>query len=360
MSCTVKLGYGFWRHMLTDQDYRFARQAGATHAVVHLTDYTGQLNKATAQTDQPVGGSEGWGRTYGVEEVWEEEYLTGLKNKMNEHGLELYALENFDPAHWYDVLLDGPRKDEQLERLTEIIRTMGRVGIPVMGYNFSIAGVAGRIHGPYARGEAESVGVSGVDVTPIPEGMVWNMAYTDVDPDKVLPEISHDELWRRLQYFLNTLIPVAEKAGVTLAAHPDDPPARRMRRQPRLVYRPDLYKKMFELVPSSHNTAELCLGTIQEMQEGDVYTLTRELVLQKKAPYIHFRNVVGKIPEYHEVFADEGDIDLPRIMRILIDHGYDGVIIPDHTPLMDCYAPWHAGMAYAMGYMQALLQVYGG
>ncbi len=26
----------------------------------------------------------------------------------------------------------------------------------------------------------------------------------------------------------------------------------------------------------------------------------------------------------------------------------------DHTPLMSCEAPWHAGMAYAMGYMRAL------
>ena len=357
MRSSIKLGYGFWRHMLTDENFRFARQAGATHAVVHLVDYTGQLKTECTSTNQPVGGNEGWGTTYGEEEVWGELYLTNLKDRMAEHGLELYALENFDPAHWYDVLLDGPKKDEQIDKLAEIIRNMGKVGIPVMGYNFSIAGVAGRIHGPFARGGAESVGVSGVDDTPIPRGMVWNMVYDTVDKSEVLPEISHEELWNRLHYFLKKIIPVAEEAGVILAAHPDDPPAEWVRRQPRLVYQPKLYHRMFDLVRSPCNTAELCLGTVQEMQDGNIYELTEALVKSKKAAYIHFRNVVGKIPEYHEVFVDEGEIDMPRIMNILFKNEYDGVIIPDHTPLMDCNAPWHAGMAYAMGYMQALLQI---
>jgi mannonate dehydratase len=33
------------------------------------------------------------------------------------------------------------------------------------------------------------------------------------------------------------------------------------------------------------------------------------------------------------------------------------VLIPDHTPLMDCAAPWHAGMAFAMGYIKAALRL---
>jgi len=94
--------------------------------------------------------------------------------------LELAAVENLDPAHWHDVLLDGPRKAEHLQNIKTIIRNVGRAGIPVIGYNFSLAGVAGRIKGPFARGGAISVGMEGVDETPIPKGMVWNMVY---DPD---------------------------------------------------------------------------------------------------------------------------------------------------------------------------------
>ena len=53
---------------------------------------------------------------------------------------------------------------------------------------------------------------------------------------------------------------------------------------------------------------------------------------------------------------DDGDVDVARVLGILKKNGFDGVVIPDHTPQMSCRAPWHAGMAYALGYMRALLQ----
>jgi mannonate dehydratase len=59
------------------------------------------------------------------------------------------------------------------------------------------------------------------------------------------------------------------------------------------------------------------------------------------------------------VFVDEGDLDMIRIVRVLSEVGYDGVLIPDHTPEISCGAPWHAGMAYALGYMKAAIQAAG-
>ena len=72
---------------------------------------------------------------------------------------------------------------------------------------------------------------------------------------------------------------------------------------------------------------------------------------------MHFRNVTGTVPRYQEVFVDEGDIDMVRILRILRDNKFDGVLIPDHTPQMQCEAPWHAGMAFAMGYMKSAISM---
>ena len=46
-----------------------------------------------------------------------------------------------------------------------------------------------------------------------------------------------------------------------------------------------------------------------------------------------------------------------RILRILRDNSFDGVLIPDHTPQMHCGAPWHAGMAFAMGYMKSAISM---
>ena len=72
--------------------------------------------------------------------------------------------------------------------------------------------------------------------------------------------------------------------------------------------------------------------------------------------YVHFRNVVGVVPSYKEVFVDEGDTDMLEAVRILARNGYRGVLIPDHTPLVDCDAPWHAGVAFALGWMRAALR----
>jgi mannonate dehydratase len=76
---------------------------------------------------------------------------------------------------------------------------------------------------------------------------------------------------------------------------------------------------------------------------------------QDRVVYAHCRNVRGKAPHYHEVFIDEGDVDMVRVLRIMHQNGFDGVIIPDHTPQMACAAPWHAGMAFALGYLRAAL-----
>jgi mannonate dehydratase len=350
----MKLGLGLYRHMLTRENFQFARQAGATHIVAHLVDYF--RGATTDSHDQPTGSDTGWGRAGDPDRLWSLDELTALRREVNTAGLELEAIENFDPAHWHDILLDGPRKREQLENIKTIIRRVGEAGIPIIGYNFSIAGVCGRVKGPFARGDATSVGMAGPLDTPMPRGMAWNMIY-DVDASAgAVPAATHEALWERLSDFLHEVLPVAEEAGVVLAAHPDDPPMPTMRAQPRLVYQPDMFQRLLDVCPSRSNALEFCLGTLAEMTEGDVYAATEQYSRQRKLAYVHFRNVRGKVPHYRETFVDDGEIDMLRILRILKATGYDGVLIPDHTPQMTCGAPWHAGMAFALGYMRAALQ----
>ncbi len=349
----MKLGLGLYRRMLTPENFRFARQCGCTHVVAHLVDYFqgGQLHGTDGTTH--------WGVTPNRGKLWSEEELADLKKAVNAAGLELAAIENFDPAFWYDVLLDGPEKAAQLEGLKTIIRRMGRVGIPVMGYNFSLAGVWGHVEGDAARGGATSVGFRGPDgpeETPIPHGQIWNMVYDPDAPPGHLPPITHEQLWARVRGFLEELVPVAEEVGVRLAAHPDDPPMPTLRGTPRLVYQPHMYQRLLDLAPSRANGLEFCLGTIAEMTEGDVYEATRRYAAQDAIAYVHFRNVRGKVPCYDEVFIDEGDIDMLRVLQILHECGYNGLLIPDHTPSVACDAPWHAGMAYALGYMRAAIR----
>lgn len=352
----MHLGFGLYRHWLDQEHYYFARQCGATHLIVHLVDYFNQGGQAAK--DQPVGGLNGWGIAGDPDKIWEVADLVKLRREVEDAGLIWHAIENFDPAHWHDILLDGPKRAHQLGQVKQMIRNVGEAGIPVIGYNFSIAGVAGRTTGRTSRGNAECVIMAGLDegsTAPIQTGMAWNM-WVGPPGNGTLPAISHDELWRRLEGFLEEIIPVAEQAGVRMAAHPDDPPLDRVRQQPRLVYQPDLFDRLLAAKPSYHNAIEMCLGTVAEMTEGSVYDVADKYSKGvNRMPYIHLRNVVGKVPHYRETFIDEGDIDVLKIIRILHQNGYDGVIIPDHAPQMACAAPWDAGMAYAMGYLKAAI-----
>lgn len=348
----MKLGLGLYRQMLTPDNFRFARQAGATHIVAHLTDYF-------RDSKIPAAKSSGHGWGVSSREPWTYEQFRDLKRAVNDAGLELAALENLEPAHWHDILLDGPRKAEQIANLKKMIRDAGRAGVPCIGYYFSIAGVWGHSLAPKARGGAESLCFDGgPEQTPIPNGMVWNMCYDESAPAGTIGTITYEQMWDRISYFLRELIPIAEEANVKLAAHPDDPPMPSFRGAARLFHKPELYQRVLDIVPSPSNCLEFCIGTVAEMSGAngqDIYDIVERYAKTRRIGYIHFRNVRGKVPDYVETFLDEGDTDMTRVMQILAHHNYDGVLIPDHTPRMSCDAPWHAGMAFALGYMRGIL-----
>jgi mannonate dehydratase len=351
----MKIGLGLYRESLTDENFRFAAQAGATHIVAHLANYfsgrTPRLSRGEADT--------GWGDCC-ADELWTHDEMAGLVRRLDAHGLKLAAIENFSPKFWFDILLDGPKRAEQVAGLKQLVIDAGRAGVPCIGYNFSVAGVWGWSRGPFSRAGAISVGfdLSAIDPDlPIPDGVLWNMRYRRGRADAPPLSVTGEQIWARLEAFLRELVPVAEAAGVKLAAHPDDPPVDALRGTARLVSQPAKYDRLLDIVDSPSNATELCLGSLQEMREGDIYDTVRRIARRDRIGYIHFRNVRGKVPNYVETFIDDGDIDMAEIVRILRDEGYQGVLIPDHTPELECGAPWHAGMAYAIGYMRALVNV---
>ena len=349
----MKLGLGLYRHMLNEEYYAFAVQAGCTHVIAHLVDYFKQ-GAENPKDNQPTGGKDQpWGVAGDPNKLWTAAELIALRKQVEAAGLKLEGIENLDPAHWYDILLDGPGRAQHIGNVHAILRAMGEAGIGTLGYNFSIAGVCGRVSGRFARGGAESVGMDGAVDTPIPNGVVWNMIVDPDAPPGTLPSITHDELWRRLERFLEEVLPVAEQSGVRLAAHPDDPPTATMRGQPRLVYQQAMYQRLIDISPSPSNMLEFCLGTLAEMTEGDIYETVDRYSGQRRIAYVHFRNVAGKAPRYHETFIDDGDVDMLRVLWILDKNGFDGVVIPDHAPQMSCSAPWQAGMAHTLGFLRA-------
>ena len=171
----MQIGLGLYREPLTPDNFRFATQAGCDpHRRAH-----DELLPRQGPDDLSGDDADGWGDCSAGHAV----ELRGARRAGEVGGgggLKLAAIENFSPKFWSDILLDGPERAAQIDGMKRLIRDAGRAGVPCFGYNFSIAGVWGWQRGPFARGDAHSVGFDADQIdpdTPLPDGMVWNMRY---------------------------------------------------------------------------------------------------------------------------------------------------------------------------------------
>src|SRR5918997_943790 len=252
----MRVGLTLTGDNLSEDGAMFAAQLGVTDVVVHFNDYSAGPGAEPYLRGEVVGPIPKDCRDVAP---WDYERMAGAVAMLARHGLRIAALENFSPAFWSDILLDGPNRAAQMEDLKRLVRDAGRAGIPVIGYNFSIAGVWGWRKHRGARGGAMTVVMNLTEEerdTPIPDGMVWNMRYRDGDPAAAPVTVGEAELWERFAWFLAQLVPVAEEAGVRLAAHPDDPPLESLRGTARLLHKPRIYQRLIELVPSHPNALE--------------------------------------------------------------------------------------------------------
>lgn len=276
---------------------------------------------------------------------WEFQDLVRLRTRIESYGLKLAAIENI-PMRFYDKVLRGaPGRDEQIEKVCKTIRNLGRAGVPVLGYHFIPLMVWRTGNNPVGRG--------GAKVTVYDHEQVKNAPLTD------LGVLDDDTMWANFTYFLKAIVPVAEKEGVMLALHPDDPPVPAIAGVARIIRSVDAYKRVMGIIESPANGIEFCQGTVAEMCScaDEVYEAIRYFGSRNKIAYVHFRNVTSGVPSFAETFIDEGYVDMLKALRIYKEVGFKGVFIDDHTPGVVGDAPWgHRGRAFAVGYLKALLR----
>ncbi len=338
----MKVGLGIRMGNRTDKNYlQFSSQIGAPHAIISWPD----KEIIPSAFDKP----------------WPVEELNDLKKFYAENGMKIEGFENFMPEYYYKVLMDMPGKQEQMDYLKGCIANMGKAGFAVMGYNFTLSGVIARASGNWARGGAETVRFTLANAPideQVPAGTIFDRPMFDA-PKGFRPEITLEEITQSRDWFLSELMPVAEEAGVKLAAHPEDPPVPKLRNTARILITQDRFDEMFAKFDSPSNCAEFCQGTFAETGE-DVYEIIRHFASKGKIGYVHFRNIVGNLkdknPEYTEVFIDEGDIDMVKALKIYKEYDYKGLLMPDHTPDVSVANPTAIGMAHAVGYIRGIMQ----
>ena len=171
-------------------------------------------------------------------------------------------------------------------------------------------------------------------------------------------EYSEADLWASYEHFVRAVLPVARESGVTLALHPDDPPVKSLGGVARIFRNLDGFKRAIEVIaPDPNHKLDFCMGTWAEMGVDEMFESMRYFGERGKIAYVHFRNVRGAVPCTMETFIDEGDVDVVQAMMLLVEIGFDGLIIDDHVPGMVNDTAWaHRGRAYATGYIKGLLR----
>jgi mannonate dehydratase len=280
------------------------------------------------------------------------EYYASRRALFEEAGLTIYGFGSSSVHNQDAIVLNLPNRDEKIEEYKTHLRNLGKAGIPYTTYAHMANGIWST-EPEATRGGARA---RGFDLEKAQRGH-WAGEYYEV-PLSHGRRYTEEEIWENYTYFIKAVVPVAEEAGVRIGIHPDDPPVPELAGVPRCIFSSfEGYKRALEIADSPNVGLCLCVGCWLEggdLMGKDVLETIRYFGERHKIFKVHFRNVSQPLPHFVETFLDDGYMDMYDVMHALVKVGFDGVVIPDHIPLMA--NDRRVGTAFSIGYMKALLE----
>lgn len=277
---------------------------------------------------------------------WEYNTIAANVDYWNKAGMKLRVIEG-PPVLGEKTKLALTGRDEEIANFITFMKNLAKAGVDTICYNWM------PVIGWY-RTNMASPGRGGALVTAFDYEDIKNAPVTQYG------EITKEALWTNLEYFLKAVVPEAEKAGIKLAMHPDDPQVDSIKGISRIMTTVDNFDRLLKLYPSPNNGITMCQGNFSLMG-ADIPTVVNHFGKQGKIHFVHFRNVRGGKFKFTECFHDEGQIDMHAAMKAYYNIGFKGPIRPDHVPTMEGDSNEHAGYStigtlYALGYIRGLME----
>ena len=272
--------------------------------------------------------------------------LSAVQKRFQRYGMRIFSAMH--PAYRsLRIQLGQKGRDQDIETYQTFLRNCGRLGIPLANYDFHPGNT-------YTTATVQRRAYNARE---------FNLRdfRTKVEKPRFNRNYKAEEIWDHYTYFFKAVLPVAEKADVKLALHPDDPPLAMMNGVVKIFTHYDGYRRAEQLAgKSNHWGLTFCIGTWAEggKEMGkDVFEMIRDFGRRGKIFDVHFRNVSAALPTFVETFPDDGYLDMYRVMRDLRAVNFNGAMEPDHVPqLVGDKGIRPAGTAYCIACMRSYLR----
>ncbi|MBD3181795.1 D-mannonate dehydratase [Candidatus Poribacteria bacterium] len=274
------------------------------------------------------------------------ENLVRIKQKVEDAGFNVFEIMLADKYTSRKFALGLPGRDEEIEFFNAFIKDLSKAGIDCTTYAWDTGGI-------YTTGRTMTRGC---------QTRYFQLEEALKSPITLDREYTDDEMWDNYKYFIESVLPVAEDAGVRLQLHPNDPPVTHQGAA-RIFRSNEAFSRAMEISNHSPYSGILfCVGTWGEMfgPDGngeDIVGAIHKFGSKGHIYQVHFRNVSSPMPDFYETFPDNGYLNMYKIMKALGEVNFDGMVVPDHVPVcIDSEAGPKAAEAYIFGYIRALMQ----
>jgi len=278
-------------------------------------------------------------------EVWPLDRIKKVKAQADTAGLHMDVVESVNVHD--DIKLGRPSRDHYIDNYIETIKNLATVGVKVICYNFMpvFDWVRTDLHKTLSDGSTalyyDKELIDDMDPKELVDMISHRQEFTmpGWEPERLeylqdlfeqYEDVTTEDLWQNLQYFLEKVIPVAEAHDIRMAIHPDDPPWP-VFGLPRLVTNKENMNKLLDLVDNRYHGLTLCSGSLGSNPEIDIPDLIRSF--DDRIHFAHIRNVHvfdnGSFIETSHRTQD-GTVDIYGIMKAYHDVGFTGYVRPDH------------------------------